>query len=206
MQDRFIRGYISGAVGGVVMVLINIIFFELGVTESKHTDLISVIFLGHVPTIMGEQIIILIIQLGHTAIMGITFAYLAPKIKNEYFTFKGATYGVVIWFIIFSIGSLYKVPLFYNNSWITISSYLATSSIWGVITSLVLIWFEKRAGDIKENYQSSHLIGSPAYKYYSDENEESLKKLLKRHDKLLIQSIRHKQARNQSFLSRFKFW
>lgn len=43
MQDRFVRGYMAGAISGVAMVLINLLLFKLDITETRHIDLISIL-------------------------------------------------------------------------------------------------------------------------------------------------------------------
>jgi len=49
LQDRFFRGYVAGMIGGVVMTMINLLFFTLGLTSSRLIDRVGMIFLGYSP-------------------------------------------------------------------------------------------------------------------------------------------------------------
>lgn len=80
----------------------------------------------------------LVIQVGHGAVMGVLFAYLITIIGSKYIVFKAATFGTMVWFIIFSVGSLFKLPV-YNISWMAVASNLFTSAMWGVTCAQV--WF-----------------------------------------------------------------
>lgn len=114
MDDRFLRGYIAGISGGIVMTLTSVLFFSLGITPSRLIDRVGIIFLGYVPTTILDQLVCLTIQLGHAAVMGILFTYLVTIIGSKYLKLKGSTLGAITWFTIFSVGSLFKLPLFYN--------------------------------------------------------------------------------------------
>ncbi len=145
MRDTFVRGYMAGVIGGIAMTIINQILFSLGFASSRFFDISAMIYLGYVPNTIGEQFISEVIHLGHAALIGISFAYIFPLIGRDYFVFKGATFGAFIWSIVFGIGSLLKVPLFFNLSWISVASYLFISATWGAVMSLSLVWFEEHA-------------------------------------------------------------
>lgn len=177
MHDRFVHGYLSGAIGGAVMAFMQYIFYKLGISESRFLDLTAIIFSGQIPhTIFGE-IVAQIVQTGHAAIMGIFFAYFINWFLNrQYIAFKGATFGVMIWFLIFSLGALFKIPLYTNNTPSTVFSYIISSSIWGVVTGSVLVWLEKSSGisETQRSFLSGRVIAQPAYKRNSDENNDDL--------------------------------
>ena len=206
MHDRFVRGYIAGTIGGIVMVLFNFILYILGYSETRFLDLVSIIFLGYISDNILEQAIAQIIHTGHAAFTGISFAYLVPKINNNYLKFKGATFGAISWFIIFGVGSLYKVPLFTKSAATTVLTYLFSSTIWGVVAALVLVWFEQHSESTQESRQSNQIIPSPAYKRFSDKNVERLEERLEQDEKLLMQVISEQHKSKRSFLSWFKFW
>lgn len=182
MPDRFVCGYIAGAVGGVVMALINFTAFSLGLSQTRLLDLAGIVFLGSVPATLAEQILSQLIQLEHAAVAGIVFAYLIPRIGSSHLVFKGATFGATIWLIIFGIGALYKLPLYNNISWTTVASHLLTSLLWGAAAAFVLVRLEQ--WDFQEGRHSSLLLAAPAYKPASDDDSE-LMELQEQQDKLL---------------------
>lgn len=198
MDDRLVRGYIAGAVGGIVMAALNYILFKLGYAEVRYVDLVGVVLFGYTPNTLGAIVTAQVIQWGHAALMGIGFAYLIPLVTSRYITFKGMTYGVIIWFLTFGVGALLKVPLYTNLSWTTPASHLFTSSVWGAVAALSLVW-------MGEGY-SCQVLASPACKRYADENDKRLAARLERQEKLLVQVINNKQAGKRSWFSRLKFW
>jgi hypothetical protein len=187
------------------MSLLNFILYILGYAETKFIDLISIIFFGYITENTFGMTIAQTIQLGHSALMGILFAYLVPKINSNYLTFKGATYGCTVWFIIFAIGSLYKLPLYAKSSEVTVFTYLFTSATWGIAVAFVLAWFEQRYESPQESRHTRSIITAPAYKRYSDENVERLEERLEQDEKLIMQVVREQRSK-RSFLTRLKFW
>ncbi|WP_122627871.1 hypothetical protein [Lucifera butyrica] len=172
MEDRFIRGYIAGVIGGIVMVLLDYILFVLGISEARYLDLVAIMIWGYVPLTVFGQSIAQVIQLGHAALVGITFAFLVPVIDNKYLLFKGATYGAVVWFTVFAIGSLYKLSLFYLSSPTNAFSHLITSAIWGVVAAVALTRMEKYA-TARESRQVDSAVAVPAYKRYTGESDDN---------------------------------
>lgn len=204
LDDRFFRGYIAGLVGGVVMTLINQLTVVLGLVSIRLIDWVGMIFLGYVPATVGEQLLCLTIQLVHAAVVGILFAYLVTDMSSRYLILKGSTIGAITWFIIFGVGSLFKVPLYFNLSWVSVSANLFAASIWGVTAALVLLWFEQHATAAEKSCRPP-IIAAPACKYLPEEPDGEMEDLLEQ-QKLLLPPEHKKIKRHRSFWSRLKFW
>lgn len=164
MEDRFLRGYIAGILSGITMALLDYLLFMFGISETRYLDLVAIIFLGYVPDTIFGQAVAQIIQLGHAALVGITFVYLTSIIGAKHLIFKGATYGAIVWFSTFGICSLFKVALFYQSTPANLMSKLATSAVWGIAAALTLIWLE-RYDTAQESHQIAPIIAAPAYKH-----------------------------------------
>lgn len=189
------------------MTLTSTVFFLLGLIPSMLIDRVGMIFLGYVPTTIWDQFVCLTIQLGHAAVMGILFAHLVPIIGSKYLVLKGSTFGALTWFLIFSVGSISKLTLFYNLPGLAVAANLFTSSFWGVIAALVLVWFERRSATSSEIKRYSSRIATPAYKHLPKEAVGDRANFLKLANRGGLPHARHKQAKShRSFWSRLKFW
>ncbi len=139
MNDCFVNGIIAGIGAGIIQNLLNFISYGLHFTKLRYLDYASIFLYGNYPTIWIETIFAQLAQLIFNGFLGIIFAMLVPLIKKDYLLLKGWYYGTSVWFIINSIGALYKVPSLLHNTWQTVFSNFLTSSVYGLLLAY-LIW------------------------------------------------------------------
>ncbi len=80
-----------------------------------------------------------------SGLVGVLFGYLVPI--NKYHVLKGAIYGVIVWFVIYGIVIMYKVPVLKDIPLASSLENTLASIIYGVILAIIM------------NYLIKHNIG-----------------------------------------------
>lgn len=164
MEDKFTRGYLSGAAAGVVMAAINLAAFNLGFSKDRYIDMIAMLFWNDMPKSIWEMGFAQVIHLGVNALFGVAFAYLLPKLGNRYLLFKGSTYGAATWFLIHSAGAFFHIPAITETNPVTVFSHLIAATMYGLLLVVVLIWFQNRVEAREGSGEISQVEMSPAFK------------------------------------------
>ncbi|HCT35688.1 MAG TPA: hypothetical protein DF292_01470, partial [Firmicutes bacterium] len=111
MRDRFMRGLLAGLIGGIAALAVNLFSTEVLKFGDLHFYEISgVMIFGHLPRGLMQSIFAEIGHIGLSAGVGIALAYLLPKIKTSHLWVKGAFAGLAVWFAVYAITVLFKVP------------------------------------------------------------------------------------------------
>ncbi len=167
MQDRFVRGYLAGAVAGVIMAVLDLIPFMLGITKVRYLDMAAVVIWGDFPKATWEEIFAQVLHIAVAGLFGIAFAYLLPRLESKYLLLKGSTYGAATWFIMHTSGSFFHVPILEKSTPETTLSHLVTATIYGLVLASVLAWLENYVKSEQKSHMFSHTVPSPAYKHYT---------------------------------------
>lgn len=145
MEDRFTRGFVAGIVGGIAMNIWSLSSsYLIHFTKARFLDYSAAMLFGHKSTNLIELIIAQLTQLLFAAAMGVLFAYIIPAITSKNYLLKGWFYAIWIWFIVFSIGKLYKFSFLVTTSWKTVVSNFIGATIYGLILAQTLYWLDKR--------------------------------------------------------------
>jgi len=172
LQDRFTRGYLSGAAAGVVMAALNIAFFNLGWSKDRYLDMVAMLFWSDMPKSLWEMGFAQVIHIAVDGLLGIVFAYLLPKLESGYLLLKGSTFGAATWFIIHAAGAFFHVPVLSESNSLTILMHLIASTIYGLLLVVILTWFESRVDSKERTGEFGRAAPSPAFKlvrrYYKE--------------------------------------
>lgn len=149
MKDRFINGFLSGIMAGIIVLLALCLpaKYLLRITDRIFMDYgMMLVMFTHTNATKGvlAYIVGILAHLGVSTICGISFAYLIKQTTNKYFLSKGAIFGSIVWFILSSIGTIYRLPLFTKIPPNDALVALFISIIWGIITAFTLSTLEKR--------------------------------------------------------------
>jgi len=147
-EDRLIGGALAGAVGGIIQNIYGVTVKALGLTDRAFID-----FAGVTATFKVHKGILgyLVTSLFHVvfcALLGIIFVYLIKFASSKYYWIKTIGYGLSLWFILLSAGTIFKLPLFKD---IPIRATI-TTLIGALIYAVVL------GGVLKYLEHESHLI------------------------------------------------
>jgi len=130
-MDRFNRGFLAGIIAGIPMNIWDLASYHLlKFSNLRYLDWGSIMLFGRLPENTVQITLGLVSQLMWVGLLGIIFSYLVPLITSRKHVFKGAVYGYLIGFVIYSI------PVVFGTK------YLSTSSTGTTITQLIggLIW------------------------------------------------------------------
>lgn len=142
-MDRFMRGLVSGIVGGVVMNIWSLTSYHiLHFTERRFLDWASVLMYGHLPSNLKETAFALVAQILWAGFLGILYAYLIPVVTSRGYLIKGAFWGFITGFLIYASAILLNMPYFSRISVDTVISQMVGGVIWGLTLAQVLRWLD----------------------------------------------------------------
>ena len=145
-KDRFVAGGIAGFVASIICDIVGVIYKSLGWTDRTFNDYATVILTYQIYSKEGIFGLILSI-ITHAAvcmIFGVIFAYIIMFTSSNYLYIKGLGYGLVIWLLLNTFGTILNLPLFRNMPLIAAYSTLSTALIYGFIISLTLKLIDKK--------------------------------------------------------------
>lgn len=177
-KDVYYKGFMAGMIGGVASTIWSRLSSYLGFSTLRLEDWAGILTLGHTPPFsLGEQLYSIIIHIGYAGFLGMLFAYLLTFIGSEKLLFKGATYAVASYFLLYVVTALFKVegtmPLPLN----TAISNLIGSSIYGVAMARSQNAVEgRRVSERKtmrnRRYFFSEFLPEPAAKKEEDDDDK----------------------------------
>ncbi|WP_347490354.1 YqhR family membrane protein [Desulfoscipio sp. XC116] len=146
VTDRLTRGFLAGVVGGVFTDILSYISIKLEFANLHHSDWAAVILFGHQPTNTIETVFSLLIQLIFVGFLGVIFTYLVTILfTSTNYLFKGWLFGVISWFIIYTITFLARIPELAPLDTGTVITDFTVGSVYGLILAETIRWLENRA-------------------------------------------------------------
>jgi len=150
MKDFFTRGLVIGILTAIVescYTLTAYYVFRFGAL--RYLDYAAIMIYGQKS---GTLIQSVFAQLGYfffSAFLGIVFVYLLHYIKRDNMYLKSWFYGVLVWFAVYSLTMLYKVPLLLKIDFETSLNNFIASSIWGLGLGFFYQLMDKKFGSLK---------------------------------------------------------
>lgn len=139
MKDRLVRGASAGAVGGVWILGWNLFsVYVLHFAKATWTDALSQLVVSHTAKSAGDWVVAIGLLFLFNAVLGALFArYVIPERDGNY-VLRAIGFGLAAWFVLMSIGTLYKIPLLSKLVWQTaVSNWVAVIG-WGILTGWLL--------------------------------------------------------------------
>lgn len=131
INDTFTRGWVSGALGGLIGGIFGFLPRYIGISQMRFSDWLAILIFGRTqPFSLGEQIYSLIVAAGLTGVTGIIFSFLIAVINEENIYFKGWIIFIIPWWIIYLLTALAKTEGTLNLS-------VMTTVCDGIITSVI---------------------------------------------------------------------
>ena len=138
MKDHFSYGFASGAIAGLLPLVINLGTRALKLNTLVWADFMGALILGRSPEETLESIFLIIIQFGFLGLWGGVFALLPPLVTSKRYLFKGAVYGGSLWYVLFSLPRMFQIPL--GSEEIPLKSAvvnLVSALIWGTVMGFI---------------------------------------------------------------------
>jgi fructose-specific phosphotransferase system IIC component len=134
MEDRLLRGFVAGFVGGVVSSALSHLSYFWGFTTLRLSDWAAILIFAHEPPFsIEEHIFSAFIQLGWCGAIGSMFAYFLVWVTNRYILFKAWMLGTTPYFVIYLLTSLFLTPGTVPTPFKTALSNYITSTIFALI-------------------------------------------------------------------------
>lgn len=145
MNERMIRSFVAGAVGGIVKDIIDLIlYYGFHFVNYRYLDFAAMIIYGKKPTFWWDTIFAQFVEFIFTGLIGVLYTALIPRETNRNYLIKGWLYGVSVWLFLSIMGMIYKTPFFANTPWQTTNGDFLTSSIYGIVLAWTLRFFDKK--------------------------------------------------------------
>lgn len=145
MKDRFTRGLAAGTAGGIVNNLAGLVSFNLiNITGLRFMDYAAVMLYGRKSENIPELLFAAVGQIAFSALLGVIFVYLLPVISSTYLYLKSWFYSITVWFAVYALTVLFRVPEVAEITLNTAVSNFIVASLYGLVLAATLSWFEQR--------------------------------------------------------------
>lgn len=144
MKDRFVRGYTSGALAGILSHLINFGLVKLHFGALYFIDFAGIFLYGQRRDTLLSDSFSLVGYIFVCALLGAVYAYVLPLLGSDYHLLKGTVFGLTFWLLVYCATLLFKVPYVTQisvNS--AINNFIAAAS-YGVFLDILHTWLLAR--------------------------------------------------------------
>lgn len=143
LSDRFTKGFLAGIIGGVSTTILGYLFFQLKFGTLRFADFAAIMVYGREAEGVLEVLFAILIHWGFSGAAGAFFVYLLKKIRTENLIFKGWIFGVGIWFFVYIVTELFKIPELDTISLSSSVSNLLASSFYGIVMVYAYLYLEQ---------------------------------------------------------------
>jgi uncharacterized membrane protein YagU involved in acid resistance len=147
-KDRLTYGFIAGFLGALVPFIINFGSRALEFNTLVWSDFLSLYIMGRKPETALEMAFFIGSQFVFLGLLGSIFALALPLVTSKHHLFKGALYGIAVWFLLFSLPFLLKLPELQDIPLQTAVTHLVSSLVWGMSLALILKKIDSRVSRV----------------------------------------------------------
>jgi hypothetical protein len=144
LKDRFTRGFLSGLIAAIPSLAFAIISFSLKWTTLRWAHFAALLIYGRKSTNLGENVFSSLAVFFFCGMLGIICAFIVPKISSTNYLLKSWVFSIAIWFFVFVVTFLFKVPGLLIIPYKTAVSNFIEATIWGLSLGYGLKWFDRR--------------------------------------------------------------
>lgn len=139
IKDRFTRGMLAGFAAGVITKIYDLLAFYLGISTLRWLDFSGIMIFGKKPVYLTHEVFATLGTLFFHALLGIIFVFLIQRLfTSNNLLLKGWFFSVALWFSIYAVFHLFKIPeLEFVPLKTTISSFVG-ASIWGLSLATIV--------------------------------------------------------------------
>lgn len=144
-SDRYVRGSIAGVAAGIAMNAVSALTVGvLNLGEDLATDYMAEMLFGRQAMMLMDKIISFMAHLLFTGFLGVLFSFMLLLVGSKFILFKGITFAWAAWFILYSVGILFEVPLLKTNTASTVTTHFITASVYGLTLAALTAYLEKK--------------------------------------------------------------
>lgn len=138
-MDRFIAGWLSGIVGGILMNIWSFFSYHvLNFENHRYIDWTGAVIYGKLPESILEIVIAIILNLLFAGFLGGVYAMIIFVLGSDHHLLKGVIISTFFAFIFFTVPSLFQEPILKIVEVESVISNYIGAVIWGLSVSTVL--------------------------------------------------------------------
>lgn len=144
LQDRMVFGAIAGMAGAVVQNFYAVIAESMGLTGPVYLNYGKIVLMLKD---YNDPLADTLGVIGHFTwdiILGIAFAYLVSLTSSRYYILKGIIYGIIVWYFIKVIATLFKIPVIIGVQPHTVAFFFIGAILYGATLALTLKLLDSR--------------------------------------------------------------
>lgn len=147
-MERCFKGLISGMAAGFIMDIWGFLVKDiLRIATRNYIDWTSVVIYGFLPRNWYEFSFAFGTHILWTGLLGITLAYLPPRLSSQGFWIKGALFGFFVGFFTYGVAILLRMPFFTKIPFPTAATNATGGIFWGIMTAHILKWLDAKYKD-----------------------------------------------------------
>jgi hypothetical protein len=144
MEDKLIRGILSGFVGSIAKDILGVILlYVVKLTTVSYWDYAGLIILLREPKGLAEHLFSTFVQLLFGMFLGAIYAYLSPLLRCKFYIIKGAAYGILVWFVISVAILVFKLNIEGHAALNTAIANFLTAVVYGVVMAIANFYLGK---------------------------------------------------------------
>lgn len=118
--------------------------FGLGFYKERLLDWSASVLFGRLPLNSIEIFFAQIGQIFFAGFLGVLSIYMLLKVIDENYLLKGWVFGIVIWFGLYAISTVFKLPGLEKHTINATISHFISASTYGLVLSFVMHALDKR--------------------------------------------------------------
>lgn len=170
MEDRFYRGFVAGAIGGIVSIALSYISYFLGITALRLSDWASILMYAHEPPFgLGEQLFSVFIYIGWCGAVGSLFAYFLLLVNSRHILLKAWILGTTPYFVVYVLTSLFQTKGTVPLPLATVLSNYISSSVFSIVMGYS---FRRQEQAMRQCQSPVELLACPAAKPATEDSDQ----------------------------------
>jgi hypothetical protein len=146
MDDKLIRGILSGLIGSIAKDILGVILlYVVKLTTVSYWDYAGLIIFLREPKGIAEHLFSTFVQFLFGMFLGAVYAYLSPLLRCRYYLIKGAAYGILVWFVISVAILVFKLNIEGHAALNTAVANSLTAAVYGVVMAAADFYLGKEA-------------------------------------------------------------
>ncbi|HBF37734.1 MAG TPA: hypothetical protein DDW50_10470 [Firmicutes bacterium] len=144
MNDKIILGALAGTIGAFLQDLCGYIAEIIGFSDRGFIDFARAVILFNIKSGALETFLASIAHIIWDLLLGILFAYLIKNTSDSFYYLKALIYGLVLWFMIHTAGTLFRLPLFFRIPASAAMATLLGAIVYSLGIAFIIKFLEKR--------------------------------------------------------------
>jgi len=141
-MNKLSIGFCSGLLAGLIKSTIDLTaYYGVGFIHNRYLDHVAGDLLGHPAETTTETFFFFLVEVWIAGVFGILYIFLSPSFHDSPYLLRGFIYGSVLWFLLHSLGSVFRLPTFEHMLLAALILHLVADILYGMgLAYLIRIW------------------------------------------------------------------